>query len=116
MPTPQIYSNQPLEDYATESLCHCGKFRVSSESVFEVMRREIEGATAPVVRGAVPVSGESMDAAFDLRVIPNPVFVETFKQDAAVESRDCGRKVSRDCNAKVLDEFRAAGILGMCGL
>lgn len=69
MPDSQIYSSQPLDDYATDVLSRYGRFTVASDPVESVMCREVHDAVAIVCRGAAPITAAVMDAAPRLQVI-----------------------------------------------
>ena len=69
MTRPKIYLTQPVDAYATEVLQRYGELVVASETTEAVMKNEIAGAMALVVRGQAPITAAVLAAAPDLKVI-----------------------------------------------
>jgi phosphoglycerate dehydrogenase-like enzyme len=111
---PQIYSTQSLDDYATGVLSRYAPFKVASEPVEQVMRREIDGAIALVVRGQAPITAAVMDGAPGLRVIGRTGVGYETVDIAAATARGIPVVFTPGVGARAVAEAAVGFMLALC--
>jgi D-3-phosphoglycerate dehydrogenase / 2-oxoglutarate reductase len=116
MTRPKIYATQPLDAYATEVLKRYGELVIASDPIESVMKREIVGAIALVVRGQAPITAAVLKAAPGLKVIGRTgVGYDTIDIQAAT-AQNVPVVFTPGVGARAVAEAGMAYMLAMCKL